>query len=261
LLLGAFVWKRQKTVFKFDYSVKINLSNIMNLIGNRKKSLFKTMVVCGFISAVGVSSLFAQTNTDNLADLAANGGSLTIGDKIFSGFTFGESGLTGFNASAITVTASEVGGNYFLTWGGSVALFNGTANTSVGDLLLDYTVTATDGEIFAIDQNYTGAATPGSFISVAETANVPGNATIVASSYLNDTITSTSYTATGAVLTPAQPILDVTKDIAIGAAPGGFISISQVEQSFEQIPVPEPTTLALAGLSGLSLLLFRRQRK
>jgi hypothetical protein len=25
--------------------------------------------------------------------------------------------------------------------------------------------------------------------------------------------------------------------------------------------VPEPTTLALAGLSGLSLLLFRRQRK
>jgi hypothetical protein len=27
------------------------------------------------------------------------------------------------------------------------------------------------------------------------------------------------------------------------------------------VPVPEPTTLALAGLSGLSLLLFRRQRK
>jgi len=26
-------------------------------------------------------------------------------------------------------------------------------------------------------------------------------------------------------------------------------------------PVPEPTTLALAGLSGLSLFLFRRQRK
>jgi hypothetical protein len=27
------------------------------------------------------------------------------------------------------------------------------------------------------------------------------------------------------------------------------------------VPVPEPTTLALAGLGGLSLLLFRRQRK
>jgi hypothetical protein len=26
-------------------------------------------------------------------------------------------------------------------------------------------------------------------------------------------------------------------------------------------PVPEPATLALAGLSGLSLILFRRQRK
>jgi uncharacterized protein (TIGR03382 family) len=27
------------------------------------------------------------------------------------------------------------------------------------------------------------------------------------------------------------------------------------------IPVPDPATMALAGLGGLSLLLFRRQRK
>jgi hypothetical protein len=30
---------------------------------------------------------------------------------------------------------------------------------------------------------------------------------------------------------------------------------------YELVPVPEPATLALAGLGGLSMLLFRRQRK
>jgi len=37
-------------------------------------------------------------------------------------------------------------------------------------------------------------------------------------------------------------------------SPNGEIVITAV-------PVPEPTTLALAGLSGLSLMLFRRLRK
>ncbi|MGD1089823.1 MAG: PEP-CTERM sorting domain-containing protein, partial [Verrucomicrobiota bacterium] len=90
---------------------------------------------------------------------------------------------------------------------------------------------------------------------------IPGNAVAVATSSLDDTIDSTSFTNSGAMLYPAQPILYVTKDIGFGVVDGGFITISQVEQSFEQVTVPEPTTLALAGLSGLSVLLFRRQRK
>jgi len=233
----------------------------MNLIEKQIKSLLKTMLVCGFTSVIGASSLFAQSYTDNLADLAANGGTLTIGDKTFSGFTFGDSGLTSFNASNIQVTASQVGNSYLLTWGGNISLVS--SGTASADLLLNYSVTANDGKIFAIDQNYTGSADPsgGSFISVTENAFVPGNVVAVASSYLNQMVDSTPFTATGAVLTPAQPILNVTKDIGFGVVNGGFITISQVEQSFEQVPVPEPTTLALAGLSGLSLLLFRRQRK
>jgi hypothetical protein len=207
---------------------------------------------------IQVQTVQAQT-TATLAYLENTpGATLNIGDKTFSGFTYSESGLTTFDASDINVTASQVGTSYFLTWGGNISLV--AAGEVTADLLLNYTVSANDGKIFAIDQNYTGSAFPagGAFISVAETAIVPGNATIVASSYLNDTITSTSYTATGAILTPAQPILNITKDIGLGVIDGGFITISQVEQSFEQVVVPEPATVGCL-LLGLGVLACSRR--
>ena len=149
--------------------------------------------------------------TDTLADLASSGGSLTIGDKTFSGFSFQESGLTSFNAANIIVTASQVGGNYYLTWGGNMSLASASGGGPVtADLLLNYTVAANPGVIVAIDQNYTGSAqpTPGTYISVVETATVPGgNGTIVASSRLNQAITSTSFTAVGAILNPNRCLL------------------------------------------------------
>jgi hypothetical protein len=200
--------------------------------------------------------------TNSLYNLANTpGATLSIGDKIFSGFSYLDSGLTGFDASNILVTASEVGGTYFLTWGGNISLITG--GTATADLLLNYSVTATDGEIFAIDQNYTGSADPagGAFLSVVENAYVPGNTVPAASSSLNENIDSTSFTNVGAVLTPAQPILNVTKDIGLGVVDGGFITISQVEQSFEQVAaVPEPTSVGLF-LTGLGALMFTRRFK
>jgi hypothetical protein len=46
-----------------------------------------------------------------------------------------------------------------------------------------------------------------------------------------------------------------------GGANAGGTPIQSTLTPLYLIPVPEPTTLALAGLGGLSLLLFRRQRK
>jgi hypothetical protein len=218
--------------------------------------------------AAMIQTAQATLTSDTLYNLVNYNESLQIGDKTFSGFSFTESGLTSFNAANIIVTATEVGGNYYLTWGGNISLVSGGGPTTA-DLLLGYTVTATSGKIFAIDQSYTGSAQPtlGTYISVAETAVVPGgDGTIVASSYLNQTITSTSFTTIGAILNPSQPILNVTKDIGFGTTDGGFVTISQIVQSFDQVvPVPEPTTiiagaLLLLPLGASTLRILRRNR-
>ena len=209
----------------------------------------------------------AQANfTDTLADLIANNGSLTIGDKTFTGFSAVESGLISYNPNNITVTASEVNGNYLLTWAGNFSLLSGGPGPASAELLLGYTVTASGGAIDAIDQNYTGSAQPqpGTSLSVTETATVPGgNGTIIASSYLNQTITSTSFTAVGAILNPNESILTITKDIIFETSDGGLITVSQIVQSFDQ--VPEPTTmiagaLLLLPLGASTLRILRRNR-
>jgi hypothetical protein len=196
-------------------------------------------------------------STNNLATLAGTGGTLTVGDKTFSGFNYVADDLTSFNAANIQVIASQVGNSYFLTWNGNISILSGGPAT--GDLELNYTVTASDGLIYAIDQGYTGTvdAPAGGFLTVTENAYVPGNTVAVASSDLNQMLTGTSFTAPGAMLYPAQPTLNITKDIGF-ADTGGYITISQVEQSFEQIAVPEPVTTSCLFL-GLGVLALTRR--
>jgi hypothetical protein len=196
-----------------------------------------------------------------------SGGELTIGDKVFSDFTSTEFNMVAGNGDPadIQVTVSQVGSSYFLKWTGDIAEVLG--GEPAGDLTLGYTVAATDGEIYAIDQSYTGTsgANPGTILSVAETATIPGTTTVAATSDLNATIISTSYTATGAILNPAQAALDISKDINLyaGNNPNNFLDISVVEQSFEQ--VPEASTvlagaLLLLPLGASTLRILRRNR-
>src|SRR5258707_704387 len=80
---------------------------------NHMKNLSKTILAVLATSVISCGLLCQQAQalptSGTLADLAL-GGSIGIGDKVFSGFTFQQSNLTGFNASNILVTASFVGG-------------------------------------------------------------------------------------------------------------------------------------------------------
>jgi hypothetical protein len=225
------------------------------------------VIGCGLLSSPAQAGL---STSGTLADLAANGGSIGIGDKVFSGFSFTTSGLTGFNAGNIIVSASIVGGVYYLDYSGNISVVGAPNTAGSADLLLKYTVTATAGQIFMIDQNYTGSASPrpGSFLSVDETVKAGG--IIVANSHLDATDLSDPFSEPGDNLfvNPSQTTLDVTKDIAFGFGAnnpdGSFVTISDVEQSFHQT-VPEGGSavallgMALAGIEGARRLVRTRK--
>jgi hypothetical protein len=199
-----------------------------------------------------------------LAQLAA-GQTLSIGDKTFSGFGYTASGLTSFDPNNIKVTATESGGIDYLTWSGNISLTSGGIATA--DLLLNYIVTANRGTINMIDQAYTGSAING-FLAVDETAAIGAfGGTVAGHSHLENGDMSDPPAEAGDLLNivPLETVLYVTKDIGLGVTSpnGGFISISQVAQSFHQ--VPEPTTMIAGALLllpfGASTLRILRKRQ
>jgi len=236
----------------------------MKLVGIRIGCFAESVLLVGFMTVTGAGTLSAQIYTDTLADLATHGGTLSVGDKTFSGFSYlASSELTSFDPAQITVTAS-IGsdGTYYLTWSGNITL--ATFATAAADLKLNYIVMASSGSISMIDQAYTGSAQGGGLLAVDETAAL-GNygGQIVGQSHLTALDVTDPPAEINDVLNvvPPETLLYVTKDITLAAgAPGGsLVTISQVTQSFHQVPEPDPILLgSLAG--GLLLLLGSRRR-
>jgi hypothetical protein len=209
--------------------------------------LRNTIIVVAAVAMAAMIQTAQAAFTGTLAQLAA-GGTLTIDDKIFSGFSFTESGLTSFDPINIIVTATESGGIEYLTWSGNISLVSG--GIASADLKLNYIVTANGGTINKIDQAYTGGAING-LLAVDETAAIGAfGGTVAGYSHLQigDLSDPPAEASDLLNIVPPESVLYVTKDIAFGvtSANGGFVSISQVAQSFHQ--VPEPTTIIAGAL-------------
>jgi len=211
------------------------------------------------VAASFTCAAFAVTS-DNLADLIATHGSLSIGDKTYSNFGLSTSGIT-VDASNINVIAKPVDsfGVYYLDF----QTFNEIALVGAGnaDLLLSYTVTASGGLISMIDQFYAGSGRDGSRLSIDETA-IGGNAG--ATSHLDETpdghfdlVGPNLILRTGSTPNPQQTI-DVTKDIRLFGVTGGLISVSDIQQSFHQVP-DAGFTASLLGMGLLGLAVLRRK--
>jgi len=253
-----------------ECGLTINTEQKEKTIETIMKTIQKTfgIMACVGILAASTTSVLAQPANNTLAGLAGingtgiPGATLSIDDKIFSGFTFQATGLSSFNPSDITVTATESGGVDFLTWTGNMSLTSSSFSTA--DLLLNYTVTANPGSIFMIDQRYIGSVQNGSVL-INETATSAGAPTAHSQLSVNDTSDPNTYPS-GAFdvgendllsIVPAQSTLYVTKDISLVVI-GGSVVIDQVEQSFHQ--VPEPSAMLIGSLGGVLLLLNSRRR-
>lgn len=202
--------------------------------------------------------LATSASAISLQTLVDTDGTLTIGDKTFSNFDYLAVGLSGFDATTIQVTASVVGDVYYLTWGGQIAL--ATTGFGLADLKLNYTVTASvQPGIIMIDQSYTGSAQGnGAFLAVDE--SVYAGQVIVANSHLEAFDLSDPFAEVGddLIVDPPQMTLDVTKDIQFGIVDGGLVTISEIKQSFHQVP-DGGSSLLLLGLGLLGLAGIRRK--
>lgn len=226
---------------------------------SRGKAALFCLLAVGFLRGAGLAG---AATTDNLQHLVATGGSLSIGNMTFSSFDFLASGLTSFDASQIRVTASVSGGVYYLAWAGNMSLVSNGPATA--DLVLNYRVTASAGLINMIDQFYTGSAQPtgSSFLSIDETVR-DTTGRVVANSHLDGSDFSDPFAEPGdnLFINPGQQTLDVTKDLGFGLASGGFVTISEVRQSFHQVPEPGTKGLLVIGLAIGAILTFRLRRK
>jgi hypothetical protein len=112
-----------------------------------------------------------------------------------------------------------------------------------------------------IDQSYAGSAN-NVMLAIDETAAIGAfGGTIAGYSHLD--LTDLGEPPVEINISPSpQAVLYVTKDIALAVIPptggSGSVTITEVEQSFHQ--VPEPNAMLLGSLGG-GLLLFLRSRR
>jgi len=213
--------------------------------------------------ATPFSSITAQTNSTTYSPLlgggSATGGAVGLtGGAITTGLTYDYELLyTTFSGTQATISTLSS----LLAWNDTgLGATNGTVAgrlTPVGantQAVVPWSGSTTDSIVlvgWSSDLGATWSSVSNILAAAAAGNNAPLQAQLAGQlGFLG--VSTTGYTSTGS----GNPGANV-----FGAATAQGLPISSLLTPLYLVPVPEPTTLALAGLGGLSLLLFRRQRK
>jgi len=233
------------------------------------KRSFVTAAALALVLGLGAPSTRADVTDPSLQDLITSGGSLTVGNLVFSQFGYAPSSGDFPPASNITVgqippAGTDAFGNFGIRFG--LAGFD-TPNTAATDFILTYTVTAPSALLTDIhlvsNLSIAGTPAPGDtpFGNIVETIRAEGQPQIA---QINNSVTATSSSLSAqATFNPAGPYttIFVTKDVELFSTPGAITTVSFIDQAFSQ--VPEPSAWLLTGLEiscGCVLVFSRRLR-
>jgi len=235
-------------------------------------TLKKTLLIVaalGLFLGIGTPTTRADVSDPSLQDLITGGGSLTVGNLVFSQFGYAPASgdfplASNISVGQIPPSGTDAFGNFGIRFG--LAGFD-TPNTTATDFILTYTVTAPSSLLTDIHlvSNLSIAGTPAAgdhpFGNIVETIRAAGNPQIA---QINNSVTATSSSLSSqATFNPAGPYttIFVTKDVELFSTPGAITTLSFINQAFSQ--VPEPSAWLLTGLElscGCVLVFGRRLR-
>ena len=213
-------------------------------------------ILCALVALVFAGAPCAQAQTIlgpavSMATLTNSGADLLVGDKDFTDFTISGS----FQASQVTVTPiQEPNGDFGIRFGGTFV-----ASNSALDMILGYQVSVTNSPnlISVANLSFDGQVTSGTGLAqVVE--QVFTNGGFYGQMSVFATASTNQLTASLAII-PPQSSLDISKDVILTATLPANSSISEIDQTFTQVPEPGTLALVAVGFSGLFLLQRRRQ--
>jgi hypothetical protein len=178
--------------------------------------------------------------------------------KEFTGVA-GSFSSTNLTAGAINVTAHDDGG---LNPGPGL-VFTGNFNAAAGttqdtDFTYHVAVLTPGFLIHDISLTAVGVVPAGGRITVTETASANGNAAGIMTLQLPSGQTSKT---TDMTFIPGVTAVTIHKDINLMGGTSAQTTLTDIEQRFSQSAVPEPSTMALAGLGALGFIGYGLRRR